>query len=169
MNIVLASESAVKLRACSAAFAHVAGAKITPVKTSSGVPEQPFNQETIQGAFNRIASARQQIPGADIYVAIENGIFEEAGKYIDRPVVVMAGAGADFFVAQGEGVAFPNDSVEEAKRRGLAHCTVGQVMQEQGYVSRHDDPHLDLTNKSRTEYLTETIKTAMLGYSRLKS
>src|SRR5262245_40109358 len=126
MKIVLASTSAVKLDACRAAFGEAA--EIVTVKAPSGVNEQPMNDETVTGAFNRIAAAQKLSPGADLYVSIENGIFEESGHFIDRPVIVAArGTGAPE-VTYGEGVEFPKDSVEEARKRGFDTWTVGKIM-----------------------------------------
>jgi non-canonical (house-cleaning) NTP pyrophosphatase len=155
MKIVLASTSAVKIDACRKAFG--AAADITGVKVPSCVNEQPMDTETLQGAFNRIAAARAAMPGADVYVSIENGIFEENGKYIDRPVIAVAkGAGAPE-VTYGDGVEFPAASVEETRKRGFDTWTVGKVMQEQGIVAQHDDPHLTLSGKSRADYLAEAV------------
>jgi non-canonical (house-cleaning) NTP pyrophosphatase len=158
MKIVLASTSAVKLAACRAAFGDAA--EIVTVKAASGVNEQPVGGETLTGAFNRISAAKAAIPGADLYVSIENGIFEEEGRYIDRPVVTVSTAKGAPQVTYGEGVEFPKDSVEEAGRRGFGIWTVGKVMQEQGLVRQHDDPHLDLSGKSRAVYLADAVKAA---------
>jgi non-canonical (house-cleaning) NTP pyrophosphatase len=158
MKIVLASTSAVKLEACRAAFGDAA--EIVTVKAPSGVNEQPMDDETVTGAFNRIAAAKTMAPGADLYVSIENGIFDEKGHFIDRPVVVVSRGSGDPQVTYGDGVEFPKDSVDEARRRGLDKWTVGKVMAEQGIVKQHDDPHLSLSGKSRTEYLRATVKAA---------
>ncbi len=163
MKVVLASTSAVKLEACRAAFG--LEAEIITVKAPSGVNEQPLNDETLTGAFNRIAAAKQLAPGADVYVSIENGIFEEEGRYIDRPVIVVARGACENHITYGEGVEFPKGSVEETRRRGFDTCTVGRVMQEQGLVRQHDDPHRDLGGKSRAEYITAAMRKAVLGLS----
>lgn len=158
MKIVLASTSAVKLEALRAAFG--ASAEIVTLKAPSGVNEQPLNAETLTGAFNRIGAAREAVPDADLYVSIENGIFEEEGRFIDKPVVTVAKAQGAPEVTYGEGVEFPRGSVEEARRRGFDQWTVGKVMQEQGLVRQHDDPHLDLSGKSRAEYIRDAVVAA---------
>ena len=158
MKIVLASPSAVKLEACRAAFGD--DAEIVTVKAPSGVNEQPMNGETVTGAFNRIAAAKQMAPGADLYVSIENGVFEEDGHCIDRPVVVVSRGQGDPQVTYGDGVEFPKESVDEARRRGFDKWTVGKIMEEQGIVRQHDDPHLSLSGKSRAEYLRATVRAA---------
>ena len=156
---MLTSTSAVKIEACRSAFSHLGELKIIPVKVQSGVPEQPIGQETLTGAYNRIGAAEHAVPNADLYVSIENGVFPEGGRYVDRAVVVLKSP-SKTEVAYSDGVEFPTASVDEARKRGFDKWTVGKVMQELGVVSKHDDPHLDLAGKSRSSYLTETVQQA---------
>lgn len=159
MKIVLASTSAVKIAACRAAFGEAH--EIVPVKVSSGVAEQPMNQETLTGAFNRIRGARAAVPGADIYISIENGVFEEDRKYIDRAVVTLAVGDAKPQTFYSDGVEFPADCVEIARARGFNEWTVGKIMEERGVVAKHDDPHATLSGKSRTAYINDVLKAAV--------
>ena len=161
MKIVLASTSPVKVNACKKAFADIAGAEIIPVKAASGVAEQPLNDETLTGAFNRIRAVQRQITDADLYVSIENGLFEENGSFIDRAVVVIAAKGRPPAIAFSEGVEFPKASVEETRKRGFDKWTAGKVMQEQGIIRQHDDPHADLGGKSRAAYIDDAMRAAV--------
>lgn len=74
MIIVVGTTSALKVKAVQAAFED---ATVIGVKTSSGVPEQPLEEETEQGAKNRLSEAKRLHPDADLYIGIENGIFNE--------------------------------------------------------------------------------------------
>lgn len=161
MKIVLASTSAVKISACNKAFAGMTGINIVTVKVPSGIAAQPMSDETLRGAFNRIENARIAIPNADLYVSIENGIFEENGDYVDRAVVVIAKKNGMPKITYSDGVIFPRKCVEEARNRGFDTWTVGKVMQEQGVVSQHDDPHKDLSGKSRIEYINDAMRSAV--------
>ena len=156
-TIVLASTSALKIEACRRAFP---GDTIIPVKSSSGINEQPLGDETLQGARNRLRHAREQFPDASYFVSIENGIFEEDARYVDRAVVTVESAAGQVQVTLSDGVEFPGASVEEARSRGFETWTVGRVMQEQGVVKQHDDPHLDLSGRSRVEYIDEAVRRA---------
>ncbi len=159
MRIVLASTSAVKLSACREAFGNAAD--IIVVKASSGISEQPMNAETLTGAFNRLRDAKAQVPDADLYISVENGLFEENGKFIDRPVIVIARKNGAPETTFGEGVEFPSECVEETRLRGFDKWTVGKVMQEKGLVAQHDDPHVELAGKSRKSLLVDAIKQAL--------
>lgn len=155
MKIVLASTSAVKVAACTKAFGAVSDTEIITVKAASGINEQPMNEETLLGAFNRLNNAKNAVPDADYYVSIENGIFEENGHFIDRAVVTVMDRAGNVKTTASDGVEFPAASVEETRRRGFDKWTVGKVMEEQGLVKQHDDPHLTLSGKSRVAYIDE--------------
>jgi non-canonical (house-cleaning) NTP pyrophosphatase len=161
MTVVLASTSAIKIRACLEAFPGLAAADLLPVAAPSGVPAQPLNEEALTGARNRLEAARALRTQADYYVSIENGLREEEGHFIDRAVVLVArGTGAPV-VAVGDGVEFPADCVEEARRRGFRHCTVGQVLKERGRVANAEDPHLTLGGRSRVATLVDALRKAL--------
>lgn len=151
-KIVLASTSALKIEACRRAFP---GFEIVPLKVPSGVNEQPIGDETLRGAVNRIDAARAAAPSADYYMAIENGLFQEGSAYVDRAVVMVESAEGIRCCTTSDGVAFPTEYVDEARRRGFDKWTVGRVMEEKGVVQKHDDPHKCLSGRSRVEYLDE--------------
>lgn len=157
MKIALASKSELKLQACRRAFSHVADAEFVAVAVNSSVNEQPLNGETIQGAFNRICALRGKVQDANVFVSIENGLFQEGGKYIDRPVVMIENERGQGLTMWGEGVAFPTECVLEAQSRGFDKWTVGKVMQEAGIIKQHDDPHMDLSGRSRAAYIDDVM------------
>lgn len=159
MNIVVTSQSALKLAAVRAAFA--ATDTIIGVKAASGVAEQPLNDETMRGAFNRLADAKHLHPGADLYVSIENGLFEENGQYLDKAVAVVLDTGNGMDTGISDGVIFPSDCVEEARRRGFDTWTAGKVMAERGVIAKHDDPHATLAGKPRADYIAQALADAL--------
>lgn len=160
MKIVLASESKVKVAAVHDAFKHH-GAELVTVNVPSGINEQPMNGETLTGAFNRLKAAREKVPDADLYISIENGIFEEHPEFVDRAIVAISRGDADPEVIYSEGVVFPKEAVKEAMARGLDKITVGKVMAEMGIVKDHADPHYDLRNIHRADILAKTMKQAV--------
>lgn len=166
MKIVLASESKVKIAAVQRAFADTT-IELIAVNVPSGVSEQPMNDETLTGAYNRLAAAKAKEPGADLYIAIENGLFEEEGNFMDRPVVALSNDHARPLVTKGEGVRFPAEAVEEARQRGFDTTTVGKIMAQKGWVFDHADPHKDLIGKSRSTILAETMLIARANMTAL--
>lgn len=159
MKIVIASTSAVKIEACGKAFGDEA--TLIPVKVPSHVNEQPIEEETLRGAFNRLSGAFLLHPDADFYVAIESGLFLKNLDYVDRAVVIIKDRHGENYTTYSDGVVFPKNAVEETRARGFAEWTVGKIMEERGIVAKHDDPHLSLSGKSRVDYINETVLRAV--------
>src|SRR5690606_21197126 len=76
MKIVVASENPVKLKAVESGFrAFFEGGEVEGIQASSGVSNQPLTEEeTLEGARNRVMEARRLITDAEFWVGIEGGI-----------------------------------------------------------------------------------------------
>ena len=78
MKIVVTSHNPVKIAAVRQAFHGQfprVEIELVPVQVESGVSDQPMSdQETLQGAQNRVANARSAIPDADYWVGLEGGL-----------------------------------------------------------------------------------------------
>lgn len=76
MKIVVASENPVKLKAVESGFrAFFEGCEVEGIQASSGVSNQPLTEEeTLEGARNRVMEARRLITDAEFWVGIEGGI-----------------------------------------------------------------------------------------------
>jgi len=78
MKVIVTSHNPVKIAAVTGAFkVQLPGqeVEIDPLGVDSGVADQPISDaETRQGAINRVANARQQVPDADFWVGLEGGL-----------------------------------------------------------------------------------------------
>ncbi|GLS82422.1 inosine/xanthosine triphosphatase [Paraferrimonas haliotis] len=78
LTIRVASKNPVKIAAAEQAFRQLFGQQVLHcegVATDSQVSDQPMtDQETLDGALNRIANLKQQTPNVDYYVAMEGGV-----------------------------------------------------------------------------------------------
>ena len=85
LTIAVASKNPVKIGAVKAAFSMVfpkADLDVQPISVASGVSEQPMtDEETRQGARNRMENARQLLPHADFWVGLEGGV-DTCGKQL---------------------------------------------------------------------------------------
>ena len=73
LTIAVGSGSAIKLAAVRAAFPEAAS--VEGYGVPSGVADQPSGAaETEEGALNRARGAREACPGADMWIAFENGM-----------------------------------------------------------------------------------------------
>ncbi len=163
-TVVIASDNPVKVDAVKMAVAKMyADSKMDfefkPVKTSSGVSEQPFDQETEAGASQRLIHAEQLAPNADLYVAVENGIYQVDGRYVDKAIVKLKMKDQGEKTLESVPVEFPKQYVEEAKRIGFAKTTVGECLFKAGVVQNAKDPHANLGDKvSRQVILCDAIQ-----------
>lgn len=77
-RIVLASANPVKARAVLQGFQCMFPQEefvMQAVAVSSGVEDQPFSdEETLQGALNRLENAARSLPEADYWVGVEGGV-----------------------------------------------------------------------------------------------
>ena len=78
LKVVVTSHNPVKIAAVREAFLSqfpLREIQTIPVEVDSGVADQPLSdEETRQGARNRVAHARLAIPGADYWVGLEGGL-----------------------------------------------------------------------------------------------
>ena len=81
MKILVGSKNPVKIDAVREAFSHYFnGAEILCFETDSGVPPQPVNKETFEGARNRAVTLMELNDNkkldADFFIGIEGGIIK---------------------------------------------------------------------------------------------
>jgi len=168
-RVVVASTASLKVTAVRRLLGEgfsAAGGHIQGVKAGSEISEQPFgHEETLRGAQNRLNNARKMRPDADLYVSIENGIFEVAvpePRYFDVAWVVMARSGDERqqVVAHSVGIEVPRQFVDEARAEGFDR-TVGQKISAQ-HGGDAQDPHRWLTAQrcSREDLLVGALTAA---------
>lgn len=160
MKIGVTSQNKLKVDAVKKAYSFIGDSlEVLGYEADSGVGEQPVGEQTLQGARNRISDIKSKIDGLDRIISIENGIFEENGKWLDKAVIVVYNPHDDKeHVAYSEPVIFPTKYVETARQKGFNTTTVGQVMQDEGFVENRKDPHLTISGTSRQTYLKNTIQ-----------
>lgn len=90
MKIGVTSENRLKVNAVINAYSFMKPSlEVIGCSTTSGVGEQPVNEQTLLGAKNRIADVSNRVDGLDRIISIENGIFQEDGRWLDKAVVVI--------------------------------------------------------------------------------
>ena len=87
----------------------------------SGVREQPWNNETCEGAVNRANAA---MIDCDLSVGIEAGVFEVYDRLYDVQHCVIIDAAGRMTIGMSSGFRYPDD-VAELLRNGM---TVGEAM-----------------------------------------
>lgn len=82
MKIVVASKNPVKLNAARLGFCtYFQEVEVHGVSVESGVSDQPkTDEETLEGALNRVQNALAEFPEADYWVGIEGGLCTKQGE-----------------------------------------------------------------------------------------
>lgn len=123
MKVAVGSTNPVKVKAVENVFRIVYGeAEVEGVKAMSGVPSQPFGEETIIGAINRAKSAYATAK-LDMGVGIEAGLFRVNEFTLDVQYCAIYD-GSWLTVGCGSGFEYPPLVLDEV----LAGNEVGDVM-----------------------------------------
>ncbi len=91
MKVAVGSKNPVKIAAVKEAFESFFSqtVDVVGVAVKSGVPDQPTDSETWQGALNRALNAFKAVEAVDYAVGIEAGIFRAFGRYFVANSVVI--------------------------------------------------------------------------------
>lgn len=144
MQIALGSTSVIKCQALKSVYPD---SQVHLVDVVSAVPPQPIGQQqTLDGAMHRAKSARKEKPGCDLYVGIENGMFQrdEDNRWVDAACIVAIRDG------DSKEHIFWSDSIEipDDMEKGP-----------QGEWSILKDPHIVVTKgkRSRAQFLADAL------------
>jgi inosine/xanthosine triphosphatase len=123
MVIAVGSLNPVKVEAVRSVMEKVLGnVRIIPVEVNSGVPDQPFGNDTYKGAVNRAKAALGDHPMA---VGIEAGVFEMYGNLYDIQHCAIIDKDGKITIGMSSGFRYP-DKVEALIKKGM---TVGEAME----------------------------------------
>ena len=159
-KFILGSSSQIKIEALTEALEElkIKGTVISVSQAKSNVNEQPVGEiEIMTGAVNRVYSAYKLNPTGNAYIAIENGIEYKDPDWVDYAVVLLYMPNGLKCWLSSEEVIFPTKLVEITKLKGFNKNTVGETMQEFGFVSNSKDPHVDLCGITRKEIIKKAL------------
>jgi len=124
MDIAVGSANPVKIAAVRTVMEKIYGdVKVTGMDVPSGVPPQPFGEQTHQGSVNR---AKAALGDHDMAVGIEAGVFEMLdGLYDIQHCTIITRDGRETY-GQGSGFRYPDD-VAALVRSGM---TVGDAFKQ---------------------------------------
>ncbi len=163
IKVILASKSKIKIDALMKVLDKPKFIVI-PIHVESDVNQQPLNDETMRGAINRVENAIKANNNGDIYISVENGVYEhDDGCILDKAVIWMKCRKPDDSFTDSteitESIEFPKDCFLKAKETGFDKTVVAQVMVDQKLVTSRDDPHKDLVKKiSRVDLIADGLR-----------
>lgn len=125
IKVAIATASTEKNAGVKEAFLRFFGIKETEFEfysrsIESGVPEQPFGDETYQGALNRVNGARKVFPEMDYYISCEAGIENAFGQYFNVQVVcIFETKSQTYFWGKSSGWQIPSKDIEIIRKNNL--------------------------------------------------
>ncbi|MFA5382538.1 MAG: DUF84 family protein [Candidatus Micrarchaeia archaeon] len=161
MKIAVTSKNKIKLNAVKNAYFSIGiKTEIIGFSANSSVGEQPVNEQTIQGARQRIEDIKPQVEETfDRIISIENGIFKEDNEWRDKAVVVLLNLKTkEESIGYSDYIVFPDKYVEKARKIGFDKITVSEVMFDDDYILDSKDPHKCISGIPRQVYLEDTLK-----------
>ena len=168
ITVALGSESVLKKMAVETAFQRIfSDCKIEIVTTNSdsGINDQPVGYtDTHLGAENRLNNTREKIYNCDYYVSIENGIMKNVDIWMDFAWVIVGYEDPTEPMGRiiSTAIPFPEDLVEETRKKGFEKNTVGQLIADRSNgEAKSNDPHVYLTGVGRKDILEQAIRTAL--------
>lgn len=125
MKIAIGTTSELKVRALRDALERInIEAEMLPVKTSSGIADQPFGfEEIIKGATTRAENSLNEV-GADIGVGVENGLVEIGGDYFDVACVIIKTKDGNKSAAFSPAILIPEWIIKKIKEE---NTEVGEI------------------------------------------
>ena len=128
MKVLIATQNKGKVEGAKRAFEKFFDdVEVVGLSASSDVPEQPVNDETWQGAKNRVKNlkqiAKEKGIEADYFVSIESGMMNSLGSWMIVNIAVVEDKNGLESVSSSPGFPVPERLVEKIKEIGL-----GQVM-----------------------------------------
>lgn len=126
LRVNVGSDNEVKISAVESVLKPLYGSiEIRSVDVPSSVPEQPRNEEVLQGAINR---AKAAIMSAHLGIGIEAGLFwhDALQSYIDVQFCAIVDSMGRVTVGHGPGFCYPPVVIEKVRTKK----SVGEAMQE---------------------------------------
>ena len=128
MKILMGTKNPGKIEGAKQAFEkYFDNVEIKGISVDSEVGDQPFNEEILQGAKNRVKNlkkyAKENKLDIDFYVSSEAGITNSLGEWIDINCVVIEDSKGFQSIGTSQGFPIPDKYLDEIKQTEL-----GKVM-----------------------------------------
>lgn len=170
MRILIGTKNPGKIQGAKEAFEkYFDNVEIQGVAVDSEVGNQPFNQEILQGAKNRVKNlkkyAKENRLKPDFYISSEAGITNSLGEWIDINCVVIEDSKGFQSVGTSQGFPIPDKYIEEIKETELGKVMdkifsgkdLGKGKGGISYLTKDEVSRIDLTKNAFIMALTKHI------------
>ncbi len=126
MNILIGTKNKGKIEGAKKAFKrYFNDVTIEGISVESEVADQPVNDEILQGARNRVKNlkkyAEENNLEADFFVAMESGITDKFGTWLNLTTVYIENKDEEGAVGFGPAYPIPARYIEEIKEKELSY------------------------------------------------
>ena len=170
MKILIGTKNPGKIQGAKEAFEkYFDNVEIEGISVDSEVGNQPFNEEILQGAKNRVKNlkryAKENEIEADFYISSEAGITDLLGEWIDINCVVIENSKGFQSVGTSQGFPIPEKYIEEIKQTELGKVMdkifsgkdLGKGKGGISYLTKDAVSRIDLTKNAFIMALTQHI------------
>ena len=170
MKILIGTKNPGKIQGAKEAFEkYFDNVQIEGIAVNSEVGDQPFNQEILQGAKNRVKNlkkyAKENQLEPDFYISSEAGITNSLGEWIDINCAVIEDSKGFQSVGTSQGFPIPNKYIEEIKETELGKVMdkifsgkdLGKGKGGISYLTKDEVSRIDLTKNAFIMALTKHI------------
>lgn len=170
MKILMGTKNPGKIEGARQAFEkYFDSVEIEGISVESEVGNQPFNEEILQGAKNRIKNLKKYANNnnikADFYIASEAGITNLLGEWIDINAVVIEDSKGFQSIGTSQGFPIPDKYIEEIKQTELGKVMdrlfrgkeLGKGKGGISFLTKDEITRIDLTRNAFIMALTRII------------
>ena len=170
MKILMGTKNPGKIEGARQAFEkYFDSVEIEGISVESEVGNQPFNEEILQGAKNRIKNLKKYANNnnikADFYIASEAGITNLLGEWIDINAVVIEDSKGFQSIGTSQGFPIPDKYIEEIKQTELGKVmdrlfrgkALGKGKGGISFLTKDEITRIDLTRNAFIMALTRFI------------
>ena len=170
MKILMGTKNPGKIEGAKQAFEkYFDNVEIEGIAVSSGVGDQPINEEILQGAKNRVKNLKEYAVNnnteADFYISSEAGITNLLGEWIDINAAVIEDANGYQSIGISQGFPIPDKYVDEIKKTELGKV-MDKIFSEKelgkgkggiNFLTKNEVSRIDLTRNAFIMALTKHI------------
>ena len=170
MKILMGTKNPGKIQGAKEAFEkYFDNVEIQGIAVNSEVGDQPFNQEILNGAKNRVKNlkkyAKENQLEPDFYISSEAGITNLLGEWIDINCVVIEDSKGFQSIGTSQGFPIPDKYIEEIKETELGKVMdkifsgkeLGKGKGGISYLTKDEVSRIDLTRNAFIMALTKHI------------
>lgn len=170
MKILMGTKNPGKIEGAKQAFEkYFDNVEIEGIAVSSGVGDQPINEEILQGAKNRVKNLKEYAVNnnteADFYISSEAGITNLLGEWLDINAVVIEDPNGFQSVGTSQGFPIPDKYINEIKETELGKVMdkifsgkdLGKGKGGISFLTKDEVSRIDLTKNAFIMALTKHI------------